>query len=197
MSNTSSAVALIILAAGNSSRLGQPKQNLLYQNKTLLQHVVDEGSKANLHPIIVVEGSTALQVLESIHVVQNNNWEQGMGSSISTGVSALLNIQPETEVLILTVCDQPFISAELFKELIDTYTEQKTGIVASAYADTMGTPVLFTEKYFPELLNLKGKEGAKRLLQIHKDDISLIQFPKGNIDIDTLTDYTNLINPHS
>ncbi|MDB5011828.1 MAG: hypothetical protein JWQ25_30, partial [Daejeonella sp.] len=171
------------------------KQNLLYQSKTLLQHVIDEGSLADLQPIIVVEGSTQLQVSEDIHVVENENWKLGMGSSISTGISALLKIQPKTELLILTVCDQPFISAELFKQLIAKHSEQNTGIVASAYADTMGTPVLFSKNYFSELLNLKEQKGAKRLLQIHQNDISLVQFPQGNIDIDTLTDYTNLINP--
>jgi len=193
MSITSS-VPLIILAAGNSSRLGKPKQNLPYQNKTLLQHVIDEGSKANLYPIIVVEGSTKLQVSENIYLVKNNNWDQGMGSSISTGISALLKIQPKTELLILTVCDQPFISAHLFKELIDKHMEKSTGIVASAYTETMGTPVLFSKKYYDDLLNLKGQEGAKRLIQNYQDDVSLVQFPQGNIDIDTLTDYTNLIN---
>ena len=190
-----SSVPLIILAAGNSSRLGKPKQNLCYQNKTLLQHVIDEGSKANLHPIIVVEGSTKLQVSEDIHLVKNNNWDQGMGSSISTGIFALLKIQPKTELLILTVCDQPFISAHLFKELIDKHMEKSTGIVASAYTETMGTPVLFSKKYYDDLLNLKGQEGAKRLIKNYQDDVSLVQFPQGNIDIDTLTDYTNLINP--
>jgi len=193
MSITSS-VPLIILAAGNSSRLGKPKQNLPYQNKTLLQHVIDEGSKANLYPIIVVEGSTKLQVSENIYLVKNNNWDQGMGSSISTGISALLKIQPKTELLILTVCDQPFISAHLFKELIDRHMEKSTGIVASAYTETMGTPVLFSKKYYDDLLNLKGQEGAKRLIKNYQDDVSLVQFPQGNIDIDTLTDYTNLIN---
>jgi len=188
-------VALIILAAGNSSRLGKPKQNLPYQNKTLLQHVINEGSKANLYPIIVVEGSTKLQVSEDIHLVKNNNWDQGMGSSISTGISALLKIQSKTELLILTVCDQPFISAELFIKLVDKHCKQNTGIVASAYADTAGTPVLFSKKYYDDLLNLKGQEGAKRLIQNHQDDVFLVQFPQGNIDIDTLTDYTNLINP--
>ena len=193
MSITSS-VPLIILAAGNSSRLGKPKQNLPYQNKTLLQHVIDEGSKANLYPIIVVEGSTKLQVSENIYLVKNNNWDQGMGSSISTGIFALLKIQPKTELLILTVCDQPFISAHLFKELIDRHMEKSTGIVASAYTETMGTPVLFSKKYYDDLLNLKGQEGAKRLIKNYQDDVSLVQFPQGNIDIDTLTDYTNLIN---
>jgi len=148
-----------------------------------------------LYPIIVVEGSTKLQVSEDIHLVKNNNWDQGMGSSISTGISALLKIQPKTELLILTVCDQPFISAHLFKELIDKHMEKSTGIVASAYTETMGTPVLFSKKYYDDLLNLKGQEGAKRLIQNYQDDVSLVQFPQGNIDIDTLTDYTNLINP--
>lgn len=189
-----SSVALIILAAGNSSRLGRPKQHLPYLDKTLLERVIDEGLKAGLSPIIVVEGGAKLALPDGVTVVENQNWQLGMGTSIVKGVKALLEIDQNTERIIVSVCDQPYVSADLFLKLISEQSDTQTGIVASAYADTLGTPVLFTCKYFAELLQLKGKEGAKKIVNQAGEDISSVFFPQGDIDIDTESDYNNLIN---
>ena len=191
-------IGSIVLAAGNSSRLGQPKQALLYQQKSLLQHVVDEVRAAALAPVVVVTG--ALQTLAidlttaGVTRVDNDQWAEGMASSIRVGLTELLRQQPDADGIIMAVCDQPFISAKLFRQLIHQQKETQKEIVACAYADTLGTPVLFGRQHFADLLCLKGQEGAKKLLQLYRAEVAVVPFPLGYLDIDTPEDYRRLLN---
>lgn len=194
MNNT----GIVILAAGNSSRLGFPKQMVMYQGKTLLQHVVNEAIKAKLYPVVVVVGANAETVsknfTEPIQFVHNTAWQQGMGSSIVAGVSEILSINTAIQHIILSVCDQPFISLEIFQQLIEKRLASGKNIVACAYADTEGTPILFQQKYFRDILKLHGEEGAKKLINLYRNDVDTVPFPKGNIDIDTIRDFEDLVN---
>jgi len=188
---------IIILAAGNSSRLGEPKQLLNFNGKTLLRNVVDEAKKVS-ELIIVVTGSGHTEVVKEIEdlevkVVENINWVEGMGSSIKVGIIQLLNQFPKVQNVIISVCDQPFIKASVFSDLIQKQKDSQKGIVASKYSDTLGTPVLFTKKYFQQLSGLSGQEGAKKMIQKFKGDIAEISFERGAIDIDTQNDYQKLI----
>lgn len=188
---------ILILAAGNSSRLGEPKQLLNFKGKSLLRHVADESLKTT-NSVVVVTGSNHPEISKEIEnlkvkIIENLNWNDGMGSSIQIGFKQLLNSFPTIENCIISVCDQPFIDATIFSDLIQMQKDSQKGIVASKYADTLGTPVLFTKKYFGDLSNLSGQEGAKKLIQKFKDDIAEINFEKGAIDIDTQNDYQQLI----
>jgi len=189
---------IIILAAGNSSRLGRPKQLLPYKGKTLITHITSEALQTSLDPIVVVTGAFAGEVqdelknVRGITIAYNQYWNTGMASGIVTGLSKTLSLQPDIAALILAVCDQPFINAGLFQQLIVKKDESRNGIVACAYSDTIGTPVLFARRYFEELSQLSGNEGAKKLLQRHKEDLATVVFPGGNIDIDTEEDYQKL-----
>ena len=187
----------IILAAGQSSRLGAPKQLLKYQGKSLLQHTIDMTMHSPVQSIIVVLGSGfELMVKEidspDISIVKNENWHTGLASSISCGMNALQDIAPSSDTAILMVCDQPFISTELLESLIAE--QKKTGkpIVASKYENTIGIPALFHKSFFPQLMELKGDSGAKKIMQQYPDLVTTIPFPSGNIDIDTLGDYEAL-----
>lgn len=193
---------IIILAAGSSTRLGQPKQLLPYQGTTLIAHIVNEAVRADLDPIVVVTGAYAEEINhilsgisgKNIHFIHNTRWEDGMGSGIVAGVSALQALQPGTASIIIAVCDQPHLSAGLLHTLIFTQVSTRKGIVACAYSDTVGTPALFTQPYFVDLSSLSGNEGAKKLLHHYKDDLAVIPFPKGTIDIDTPDDYQRLVS---
>ncbi len=189
--------ALILLAAGPSSRLHKPKQLLNYKGKSLLKHSIEAALDSNAEPIILVTGSNAQEMEKEvtdikINIIENENWQEGIASSIRCGINALLSIAPEIEQTILMVCDQPYISPSLLNKLIDMQTETGADIIACAYAETIGTPVLFTKNYFYELLKLQGDEGAKKLVMKYKGSAAFIQFPKGEIDIDTGNDYENL-----
>ncbi|UKT62259.1 nucleotidyltransferase family protein [Pedobacter mucosus] len=189
--------AIIILAAGNSSRLGKPKQLLQFQNKTLLQNVCKEAENAGLNPIIVVIGANDKEVEniltdQNISIIKNGSWQDGMSSSIIIGLTALTAYKT-VENIVISVCDQPYINAGIFKALIEEKNKSTKGIVASAYANTLGTPVLFDKKYIKALQKLTGNDGAKKLLKIFQSDIAKITFLKGEVDIDTKTDYLNLL----
>ena len=189
---------IVILAAGNSSRLGQPKQLLGYKDETLLQHIIAEASKLPDAVVIVVTGANHELIEKNIDskvkTAFNSDWELGMSSSINTGLKKLWELHPEIEECIFTVCDQPFVSHSIFENLITEYHKTQKGIVASSYSDTLGTPVLFGKKYFEELFNLKGQEGAKKIINRFLEDTASILFEKGDIDIDTEDDYNKLIS---
>jgi molybdenum cofactor cytidylyltransferase len=194
-----SKTGIIILAAGSSSRLGHPKQLLAYKKTTLLKNAVNEIAAIANTVIILVTGSNR-ELIENeldssqIKISHNPNWESGMSSSISIGLTDLLAIYPDCESCIFTVCDQPYITQSIFENLIAEYQKTGKGIIAAAYSETLGTPVLFDKKYFNELKALKGQEGAKKIINKFLDDTVSIPFEKGNIDIDTQEDYDKLIS---
>ena len=190
--------AIVILAAGNSTRFGSTKQLLRFNGKTLLQHAIEEATEAGADPVVVVLGANANEVSASIdttavEIVLNNRWEEGMASGIVAGVRMASSLSEQVHNMIIAVCDQPFISSALFKQLYQTQTESQKGIVGCSYADTIGTPVLFTQQYFEHLLALHGDEGAKKLLTTFATDVATVHFPNGNFDIDTQIDYQELI----
>lgn len=190
--------AIIILAAGSASRFGSVKQLLHFGNKTLIQHVIDEAIAAKAYPVIVVTGAHAEEVSKDIHqkakITFNEHWREGMASGIVAGVTKAISLNNDVEKIIIAVCDQPFINADLFKKLYAKQNESGQPIVACAYGDTFGTPVLFTQKYFNDLLGLEGDEGAKKILRSHREDVATVSFPRGEIDIDTTEDYKKLLD---
>ena len=189
--------AIMILAAGNSSRLGRPKQLLAYKNKPLLQVVSDAALQTAFRPVTIVLGAykneIARQINGTVNYVINDHWQEGMGSSIAAGLAATLKLSPGIQQVIIAVSDQAFISQEIFEQLYQQQQLSAKGIVASKYEETAGTPVLFSKKYFADLLALKGDSGAKSILKTYPKDIETITFEKGEMDIDTEEDYKKLI----
>ena len=187
---------LIILAAGESKRLGKPKQNLVFRDRTLLQIAVEAGIKSACKPIIVVLGANSDQINkdfqpEKIKVVHNSYWEEGMASSIRSGISELKN-DKNVDSAIIMLCDQPFVSAGLLNDLAAKQKETGEPIIACSYNNTIGVPVLFDRSLFDELLSLQGHQGAKNILKSYEGVIITIPFEMGGIDIDTSEDYDRL-----
>lgn len=189
---------IVVLAAGSSSRLGQPKQLLSYKNTSLLKNTISQASQVANTTIIVVTGFNH-ELIEKeitdpkIKTIFNQNWELGMSSSITKGLKELLRLNPDIEKIIFAVCDQPYVTTIVFDNLIKEHQKTEKGIIASAYSETLGTPVLFHKKYFTELQELKGQEGAKKIINRFLDDTATVPFEKGDIDIDTIEDYNKLI----
>jgi molybdenum cofactor cytidylyltransferase len=185
----------LILAAGSSSRLGKPKQNLIFKNQTLLQRAVDTALGAGCGPIIVVLGANSEMVRptiedKSVHIIYSQNWNEGMASSIRLGIAELQIIYPKADSVILMLCDQPFVDTATLEQLVQS--KSKKGIAACAYSDTIGPPVLFDKFYFDDLLRLEGQEGAKKLLLKYPNDVAVVTFPLGSIDIDTAEDFEKI-----
>jgi molybdenum cofactor cytidylyltransferase len=190
--------AIIVLAAGASNRLGRPKQLLIHRGKSLLQNVMDVAKSVNARPIIGVLGAnshlTAKEIQEdkNVYKIINEDWSEGISSSIRCGLKFLQQISPSSDAAIFMVCDQPFITGSLLNNLIAAQKETGKPIVASSYDNTIGTPVLFHKNLFGELMDLKGDVGAKNVIRQHAGSFVTISFPMGNIDIDTTADYAEL-----
>ena len=186
---------LIILAAGSSSRLGTPKQNLVFQGTTLLQRSIATALASDCVQVMVVLGANA-ELIEPtivdkpIQIIHNKEWQEGMASSIRIGISAMQQSTPQLESVILMLCDQPFADVSVINQLIKASAQNN--LVASAYNGTIGPPALFSKSHFEELLNLQGNEGAKKLLLKYADEVFKVPFPLGIIDIDTVGDYERL-----
>jgi molybdenum cofactor cytidylyltransferase len=188
---------LIILAAGASTRMGCPKQQLNYNGKTLLQHAIDMALASNCSPVIVVLGAHSMVISpeipsDRVSIVQNPNWEEGMASSIRAGITALQQKAPQATEVIFMVCDQPYVDTDHLNNLVRQKLDTGKGIIASYYNDTMGVPVLFDQSFFPALLSLQGEEGAKKIVYRYEQEVSAVPFPLGSVDIDTLADYHSL-----
>lgn len=189
---------IVILAAGASTRLGRPKQLLPLQGKTLLQHAVQSALAITTQPVVVT-GANADQLVaglnnNQVQVVFNPEWQQGIASSIHCGLQALLNRTPAPDQVIFMVCDQPFVTAELLLELVNERQNTHKPMVASAYGGTLGIPALFDKSMFAQLLDLQGDTGAKKLIMEHPDDVAAVNFPEGDIDVDTEQEYEEVVN---
>lgn len=190
--------AIVVLAAGRSSRLGSPKQLLIYQGKSLLQHAVEVALETTMRPVIVVTGCNNDVVKKEIEgmnveVVENERWQEGMSSSLHCGVAAAKKISADIDGIIFMVCDQPHINKSLLEGLLSKQHKKGLPIVASSYDNTLGTPALFHKNLFNELMELKGDTGAGKLIKQHEDLVATVAFPKGIIDIDTRKDYESLL----
>ncbi|WP_339864687.1 nucleotidyltransferase family protein [uncultured Algoriphagus sp.] len=187
---------IIILAAGESTRLGYPKQIAKYKEKTLLQLAIDAANDAKVDKRVLVLGANRDEIKKtfpgaSIPNIPNQHFEKGMSSSIKVGLEYMLKFDKPDQVIIM-LCDQPFVDAKILNKLIATQKKEEKGIVACAYSKTFGVPILFGKAYFKELMELKGDEGAKKIAMAHEDDMVTVTFTKGKVDIDTEEDLRDL-----
>ncbi len=164
-----------------------------------MQNAVNESKKIPGAVVGVVTGAWQNIVENELagsdtHIFFNRDWETGMASSIKTGLNGLCKLYPAPGAVIIVVCDQPFLTDAILSSLIQAHINSGKGIVASSYDNTVGTPVLFSDQYFPMLLNLQGQEGAKKIILHHPDDCASVDFPEGSIDIDTSEDYDRLLS---
>jgi molybdenum cofactor cytidylyltransferase len=193
--------SIVILAAGESSRLGQPKQLLRYNEKFLLQHIVDESCRSTADKILVVLGAFAVDIERCIDfgevtVVHNQYWKTGMSTSIVSGLAEMLKINPLLESVIFVLCDQPQVTSELLNEILAKHFETGAEIVSCNYGNTSGPPVLFHKNLFQYLKELKGDVGAKSVMMRYSEKVSEVLFSEGRLDIDTLADYQKLLGKH-
>ncbi|MEH2467598.1 nucleotidyltransferase family protein [Nostoc sp.] len=197
--NKKSTIAIMILAAGASTRMGTPKQLLLYQGRSFLQYIIEMAIASVCQPVVVVLGANAEQIHPQIkqlpvRVVKNLDWACGMGTSIKSGIELLNNLPQKIEAVVITLCDQPFVSYQIINQLVDAYYSQKKPIIACEYAGTLGVPSLFSQIFFSELAALKETSGAKKVINNNLNEVFSIPFPLGNIDIDTPKDYKQLLS---
>lgn len=185
----------LVLAAGQSARLGQPKQLVRLAGETLLQRSIRVASQAGAEPVFVVLGASYEAVLESLdgdphepRILINKAWATGMASSLRLGAAAAERAGVD-DLLVLT-CDQPTVSPEHLRHLVNV--SKREHVVASYYRSRRGIPVLFPDFSFHALQNLHGDAGARELLQ--DDAVLTVPLPGGEFDLDTPEDLALLLS---
>lgn len=195
--NSKSKIGGILLAAGGSSRLGQPKQLLQFKGKTLIRRAAEALVGSGCCPIVVVLGaeiecSTAeLEGLE-VNICINDNWQVGMSSSIVSGLERMLEIEPNLDAAVITLCDQPNVSSVNIDKLLTAFRVSSLPIVAARYGETIGVPALFYKEIFHQLFELTGDKGARQIIQNHIEIVDTVAIEKAAVDIDCLDDVNRL-----
>ena len=189
--------SIILLSAGPSNRLGKPKQLLPFNDTTLLQHLINEAKASLAKNVLIVLGAYENEIQSSlepgnIHIAINNEWQEGMASSIKFGINEVQKFSPVSDAAILMMCDQPYVTAALLNDLMSTHEQTGKPIVSCTYDFTIGPPALFHQSLFPELLQLTGDAGAKRIIEIHAGTTATVPFPQGVVDINTMDDFESI-----
>ena len=187
----------IVLAAGQSSRFGQPKQLLDWKGKPFVRQVAETALHAGLWPVIVVTGSNAEQVEKAVTgldvtIVRNENWQSGQSASIAAGVNAL---PKNTGASIFLLADQPQIPVEILRALVETHSQNLPVILAPlVLEEKRANPVLFDRIAFPDLLQLTGDVGGRALFGKYKVEYLPWHDEALLLDVDTPEDYERLKN---
>lgn len=187
----------ILLAAGGSSRLGQPKQFLELDGKTLLKRAAEAISHSICEPVVAVLGSESEKAeLEiaglPVQIIRNEEWRSGMSSSIRAGLNHLLDVDPDLNAVVITLCDQPFIDSATINRLVGKFTDTRTSIVAARYSGVAGVPAVFSKEMFEALSNLEGDKGARDLIRDPNASVETIEIQEAGVDVDTREDIDGL-----
>ena len=189
--------AILILAAGESKRMGEPKQLLPYNNSTLLLHAIEQANGIKYADVFIVIGAHFADVFKSIRgqkatILKNNNWEEGMGSSISKGVELIKKKNNYNRVLV-TLADTPLVTKEHYEELISLSDETGKRIILTNYEDISGVPAIFDKSLFNELSILSDNEGAKPVVEKYKKEVLRMTSKIPFFDVDTKEAYQKLL----
>jgi molybdenum cofactor cytidylyltransferase len=182
-------VSAVILAAGASTRMGQPKLLLPLGDEPVVRRTVRQICDAGFDNVLVIVGSEhekVRAVLEGLPVrcAMNPQYETGMGSSFRTAVEHL----DDSTAAMFALADQPFVTAKEYRTILDAYRQHTPAIVSVRYGDVTAPPHLFSHDLFPELAQLE--QGARPVLKRHRDQTVVLQFsPELLLDIDTPEDY--------
>ena len=191
----------VVLAAGESRRMGQPKMLLPFMGKTMIEHVIENIRKAGLSNITVVIGAekeklTVLLEKLSVNFCINNEYRQGMLSSVICGIRHL----PENvSAMLIFPGDQPLISPETIANILKRSQSSDKGIIIPVYKKKRGHPVLIDSKYKSAILKLNPEKGLRSLAESYPEDVGEIETDDPGIlkDFDTYEEYLNEINQKS
>ena len=188
-------ISAAILAAGTSSRLGQPKQLLEINGQTLIRRIARAVLDTQIERVLVIvadsnHGEAVADELRDlpVEIIVNSQYREGMASSVRAAVAAA----GDADALLITPCDLPRLSSEHLRALIEKFECENVPIVASRYNETLGAPLIIARALWPELSQLRGDVGARRVIMRH--EANFIEWPDGAFDVDTREDWANLGN---
>lgn len=187
--------AVLVLAAGESRRMGAPKQLLPFGNSTLLESGLHLLTTSHLGPVHCVLGAhfekvrSSIPSLPTLKVVYNPDWQKGMGSSIAAGVKAVQEAEKDVERILVVLADQPFIPQSHLKQLLEKSAAHPGFIVGTQYQERVGVPAVFPRQDFHRLTGLNEAVGARKLIQSAEKVVSVAASEEWLFDIDHPEDY--------
>ena len=192
-------IAILVLAAGKSSRMKRVKQLEKINNKTLLDITLEKVKKVFFENIFCVVGANADKIkaeiaTKNIQFIDNPNFRNGLSASIISGINYFNEHKLNFDGLFILLADQPAVETRYLKSMLDLFQENKTKIIASNYGEKIGVPIIFPKKHFSELLLIVGDKGAKELIHQRKNEILSPKLTTNFFDIDTQEDLKNYKN---
>lgn len=194
-------IAVLVLAAGKSSRMKSIKQLERINGKTLLDITLEKAKKIISENIYCVLGANSNQIkneinTENIEFIFNKNFEQGLSTSIVAGIQYFKKKQLKFDGIFILLADQPAIETSYLLTMIHLFKKNTSKIIASNYGDTFGVPAIIPKKYVNALVLIEADKGAKEFINNHKKDVVCPELTTNFIDIDTKEDllfFENLI----
>ena len=188
-------VAILVLAAGGSSRMGRPKQLLAYAGKSLVRHVTETALAVGTGQVVVVIGAAAGEVGgPGARPAGCSRSERAVGKGDRlvdpAGVSTLVSVPSQQASVVILLGDQPLVTAGTIRRLIDEQARTAKPVCAAAFDNTIGPPVLVTRPLFPQLLALPDDRGAKHIWAAHPEQVHAVPCPEAATDLDTPADYS-------
>ena len=188
---------VLLLAAGRSERMGQVKPLLPWGTGTLIEHQIGVLLETG-HPVFVMVGYQAGKIIPLIEtypvkIFMNDDWEKGMGSTISAGVKCVTADHPRARGILIALVDQPLIPAAHYISMSNLFQPLNAAIIATRSRGGLeGAPALFDESYFGELVTLQGKEGARIIIRKHRKNTRFLDCSEAGEDMDTPDAYRRL-----
>lgn len=181
-------IAILLLAAGASSRMGSPKQLLTWGDSTLLNHSINQAANSKANDVFVVLGANHKKISKTINdttitVLKNDEWELGMGNTIGFGINHIQDLGYDGVLVMLA--DQPLIDSIYLNNLIVAFARSNKSIIASSYNKGAGVPAIFNKSYYKELSALNGDRGAMQLIINYQEETEIIDAGNLLVDIDT------------
>ena len=191
--------AAILLAAGESRRMGRAKQLLPWGDTTLAGHAASVAAAAGLSPIVAVVGARAAAVAAAfppgVEIIVNENWQAGPGGSVAAGVRHVAENHPHVAAVLVTPADLPRVTADDLRRLIDAAARSPAGVAASLFGGTLGAPACFDQRHFAALMNLPAANGAGGLIRRLAESaagVARVELAAAAEDVDRAEDYERI-----
>ena len=191
-----SCVGGVILAAGLGRRMGVPKLLLPWQGRPLVRHVAEAALASQLGGVLVVTGYRADDIANALEglplqIVANPDYEAGLSTSLHAGILAMAG---RYSAAMIMLGDQPLLTTEIIDRLLQAYWATQAPLVAPVAGQHRGNPVLFARRLFPELLTIRGDEGARAIINAHRAELHTVPVDESVFfDVDTPEAYAGLV----